>query len=786
MNHAEDFPPFRSAAVLGAGVMGAQIAAHLANTGLRVELLDLAAKDGDPNTVVETLFARAMKLRPEPCFTPDVAARVRLGNFDEHWNRLADVDWVIEAVVERLDIKQQITTRLEGTVRADAVVSTNTSGLPIHEIAAGRAEGFRRRFLGTHFFNPPRYMKLLELVPTPDTDPDVLARVVAFARLHLGKGCVVAKDTPNFIANRIGVYSILQTIRSAESMGLSFADVDALTGPLIGRPKSATYRTCDVVGLDTLVYVANSLHAAVIDENREAFAVPPVLQQLVERGATGQKAKAGFYKKAGKQILSFDPASGDYAPPPPSQLDGVDALKKAGSLADRLRALWDDQGRGGAFFRATTTDLLGYAARRIPEITDNPADLDRAIRWGFGWEMGPFEIWDALGAKRVNAELKAQGTALPDWVTDKAPPFYGASSDTGPTRGRDVLLPSGTRQSDAPPADELDLVAPGQADAALVWSSDQAALHDLGDGVACFEMRSKARTLTTGVMAGLQECLELVERGPWRGLVIGHGAEHFSPGANLVEMATAAQAGQFDEIDAIIRRFQNTIQAVHEAAKPVVVATSGRVLGGACELLMACRHPVVAVESYVGLVEIGAGLIPAGCGTMRMAAWAADRAESREPQAVQPWLQRAFQTLATATVATSGPLAQRLGFAAPAATLVRRAERRLWVAKQEVLRIASQGYLPAPAQRTVYVLGASGRAALDAAVHQMLRAGHADEGSAQIAQRLGWVITGGDLTTPAEVPEQYLLDLERETFVALLREPYTQARIAAILGKGKK
>ncbi len=777
--------PFRSAAVLGAGVMGAQIAAHLANAGLRVELLDLAGPQTPKNSVVEQLFARARALRPPPFFTEDAAAAVRLGNFDEHWDRVGDVDWVIEAVVEKLEVKRQVTARLEATLHRDAVASTNTSGLPIRDIAAGRGAAFRRRFLGTHFFNPPRYMKLLELVPTADTDRGVLERVGAFARVHLGKGCVVAKDTPNFIANRIGVYALLQAIRFAAEHGYSFEEVDALTGPLIGHAKSATFRTCDVVGIDTLVYVAQSLHAAVPhDESRAAFEVPPVLQALLAAGALGQKAKRGFYQRQGKDILSFDPARAAYVAARPLDLAEVEAIRRAGDLAARLRALWADEHRAGRFFRATTRELLGYAARRIPEITDDPADLDRALRWGFGWEMGPFEIWDALGFDSVLQDLRRHGSAVPVWVEEMArqgaPGFY---RDDGPSRA--VWLPARGYAPQPHAADEIELSRLARRPGGTAWAGDQAALLDLGDGVACFEFRSKANTLTTGVMAALVECIDLVERGPWRGMVIGNGAEHFSPGANLVEMATAAQAGEFAAIDAIIARFQQTVQRVHRAAKPVVVATAGRVLGGACELLLACPHPVAAAESYIGLVELGAGLIPAGGGTMRMAAWAADRAAAHEPSLVQPFVQRAFQTVARATVATSAHNAQQLGLLGANATIVRHADRRLSVAKQEVLRLAAEGWLP-PGVRSIWVVGEAGRSALEDGARQLLQGGLVDDYTAFVAGRLAWVLTGGALSAPASVSEQYLLDLEREAFVALLRQEGTQPRIAAIVGRGRK
>jgi 3-hydroxyacyl-CoA dehydrogenase len=781
-NRADSLLPFRSAAVLGAGVMGAQIAAHLANTGLAVELLDIAAPPGTGNQNVEALFARAAQLKPPPFFTADVAQRIRLGNFDDHWERVGEVDWVVEAVVENLAIKRSVLERLDGRVRGDAVVSTNTSGLPIHSLTAGRSASLRRRFLGTHFFNPPRYMKLLELVPTPDTDPAVVQRVAWFASLHLGKGVVVAKDTPNFIANRIGVHAILQAIRRMTEGGYSFEELDALTGPLIGRPKSATLRTCDVVGLDTLAHVAKNLHGAVPeDESRAAFEVPAVLQQLIAAGALGSKSKRGFYRKEGKAILSFDPATGQYAAPRPLQLGDLGALKKAGDLPARLRALYADGGRAGALFRAITLDTLAYSARRVPEITDSPADLDRAIRWGFGWELGPFETWDALGFERVPADLSAAKLALPRWIADVAAGEKRFYRERG--AHREVFLPArGGYAVDPVPADHIDLKVLVKDRERTLWESDQAALLDLGDGVALFEFRSKANTLSAGVMEGLELCLSRIEREDFAGLVIGNGAEHFSPGANLVEMAAAAQQQRLHDIDRMIARFQGTVQHVCDAQKPVVLSTRGRVLGGACELLLACRHPVLAAESYVGLVELGAGLIPAGGGTMRMAAVAAARARTPAASDVQPWLAAAFETVAKATVSASAHEAIRLGYAPPTATIVRNADRHLWVAAQEVRRLAAEGWLPAPARRTVRVLGKPAREAFEAGLAKMREGGLIREYDEFLGKRLAFVITGGDLSAPADVPEQYLLDLEREVFVALLREKGTQERIAAIVG----
>ncbi|MEM6647770.1 MAG: 3-hydroxyacyl-CoA dehydrogenase family protein, partial [Bacteroidota bacterium] len=406
--------PFRTVAVLGAGTMGAQIAAHCANAGLQVRLLDIAGNDGAPaNSIVEKAFKRTTKMKPAPFFTAAAQKRVKLGNFDEHWDWLAEADWIIEAVIERLDIKQSVMARIEAIARPDAIISTNTSGIPIREIAEGRSEGFRQRFIGTHFFNPPRYLKLLELIPTEDTAPEVTERVAHFGRVHLGKGIVMTNDVPYFVGNRIGIYALMKAMQYFTDDRYSIEEIDTLTGTLVGHPKSATFRTADVVGLDVMAYVASTLYEkAVDDESRAMFKVPPLVQQLVANGALGAKTRAGFYRKEGKVIKSIDPAIGKYTDPQPLDLPGTKEIKGK-PLAERLTWLFEDDGRAGQFFRETTLDLLAYAARRVPEITSNPANVDKAIRWGFSWELGPFEMWDTLGFERVRTAMHEASIALP-------------------------------------------------------------------------------------------------------------------------------------------------------------------------------------------------------------------------------------------------------------------------------------------------------------------------------------------------------------------------------------
>lgn len=776
--------PLRTAAVLGAGVMGTQISALLANAGLTVHLLDLAAPGENKNAMIESAFKKAQKQNPPIFFTTRTARRVILGNFENDWQRLAEVDWVIEAVIEDLEIKQQLMARLEAVINHRAVITTNTSGLPIHEIAQGRSLEFRQRFLGSHFFNPPRYLKLLELIPTLDTDPQVLEGLQNFGRLRLGKGVVIAKDTPGFIGNRIGMYAIMLGLRAWLEQGYTLEEIDTLTGTLVGRPKSATFRTADLVGLDTLLHVADHLYSAVRDENREIFNAPSILRQLVERGALGAKTGAGFYRKQDRQILSINPGTLTYEPAKPPHLGNLDAIAKIDDLGERLRTLYRDEGRAGAFFRTLILQLLGYSGRRIPEIADSPAALDQAIRWGFGWQLGPFQIWDALGFETVLADMQTAGITIPAWVEaarrQGSQGFYHQEGIEIPQTV--VCSPQGWLPLPVP-ADEIhltDLKAKG-----TLWENPEAALIDLGEGVALYEFRSKGNTLSMNVLKGLATVLDRIETGDFQGLVIGNDAENFSAGANLAEIGQLVLSGQFETIDQLIVQFQTLMQRIHYFPKPIVAAVQGRALGGGCELVMSCPQVVAAAESYIGLVELGVGLIPAGTGTMRMAAWAAERAAVESPHQIQPFLRTAFETVAMAKVAGSAYEAQELGFLPPTAQIVMNSDRRLYVAKQEVLCQAKAGYTPPPQRPAIMVLGRPTRTLLDHAASTLLQGGFISEYDRYLAGQLAAVITGGDLSAPALVSEAYLLQLERQAFVPLLQQPKTQERIAHLL-KTKK
>lgn len=781
-----NYKNFKTAAVLGAGVMGSQIAAHLANAGLTVWLLDIPADQGNKNAVVQQAFGKMLKMKPSPVVIDDVAGRIFTGNFEDDIDVLKKADWVIEVIIEQMDAKKALMSRIEQHVRPDAVISSNTSGLPIHEITSDCSADFRKRFLGTHFFNPPRYLKLLEIIPTPDTDPEVTARVSSFGRIHLGKGIVVAKDTPNFIANRVGTYSMMLTFGFLQK-GYSIEEIDLLTGPLTGRPKSATFRTADVVGLDTLTYVSKNLYKAIPDDSdRDVFRVPDLLLKLVEQKALGAKTGRGFYFKDGKVIKSLNPGTFAYEPPKEMDLGDLSSIKK-NSLSKRWEILFGEEGRAGDFIREHTTRMIAYAMNRIPEISDYPRDVDLAIQWGFGWQMGPFAVCDAIGPVRFSQEAGKLGLELPLWFRKMLADgdyFFFKKKENGALMH---YVPGSGYQHAEVHSDEISLAAiKSSGKDKEVWSNPEAALIDAGDGVLIYEFRSKANTLGFNVINGVFEALEFVEKGDWRGLVIANDGENFSVGANLGELAQAGLAGQFDLIEKAVHNFQKAALAIRYAQKPVVNAIRGRVLGGGVELTMGAASVVASTETYMGLVELGVGLIPAGSGTMTMVARAGESAPTQHPSHIQPFMQKVFETIAMAKVATSGQQAIDFGYLTKEQTRIAMNDaRRIHIAKEEVIRLSNQGYIAPPVRHRVFVPGKPGFAPLQNAAWQMQQAGWISEYDAYLATRLAHVMCGGELLGPEYVHEDYLIDLEREVFLSLLGEEKTRARIESILKTNK-
>jgi 3-hydroxyacyl-CoA dehydrogenase len=770
----------RRIAVLGAGVMGAQIAAHAVNAGFEVLLMDLPVDGKDRNSGIRQSFQKAMKLSPAPLASQRFAGLVTFGNFETDLHLLSNADWILEAVVERLDIKQALWAKVLDVAKPDAVLSTNTSGLPLHQIAQHFPAERRQRFMGTHFFNPPRYLHLFEMIALPDTDLGVFNAIAELARVRLGKGVVFAKDTPNFIANRIGTYAMLGVVAFLER-GYSVEELDFLSGPLSGRPNSATFRTADVVGLDTLGHVCRNLFAAIPhDDARARFEVPAVLQRLIEGGKLGSKTKAGFYFKKGQEILSLDPVALEYVPAKAVDFPELGGIKKSAPITQRIKALFTLEGRAGTFFKETLADTVWYAAHRLPEISDVPADVDNALKWGFGWEIGPFEMADAIGISHIEQQLNQHGRSLPLWCHDMlktgSATFYNASKTT-------VYGPAGLHKMNH--FDDEWSVSGLRTAAAAIWSNEEAGLLHAGDDVLLLEFRSKANTLGNNVVKAVIHAVNELESGHWKALVIGNDGANFSVGANLAEMAAQAAAGNLEGISTAIQQFQEMVQRVRYASKPVVAAVRGKTLGGGCELAMACAGVAASLETYAGLVELGVGLMPAGTGSMHFAWRAQEQAASDFPSHIQPFLVKAFETVATARVSGSAVEAIDLGYLPANTRVVLHNGRVLHAAKQWALGLAHAGYA-APARRTgIRVLGKNGRATLESAAWMMQQSGLATEYDRFLAGRFAYILTGGELTGPAEVSEDYLLKLEREVFVALLREPKTQERIKGVLTDNK-
>ena len=762
----------RSVAVLGAGTMGAQIAAQVANAGWPVLLLDL---DRD-------LAARGLRhaaaLKPDPFFTRDVRSRIRLGGFDTDLPAIAECDWIVEAVVERLDAKRALLERVEACRRADAVVSSNTSAIPVAAIAEGRGPAFRRRWLGTHFFNPPRYLRLVEVIPTADTEAEAVAAVSSFVGRQLGKGVVVARDAPGFIGNRIGLHGVASALARLAD-GYTIEEIDAVTGPAIGRPKSATFRTMDIAGIDILAHVAADLAARLAPDERPAFKLPPLVADLVERGWIGEKAGQGFYRKergaGGGTILTLDPAAMEYRPRQPPRLPALDAVRTVEDPAERVRTLFFARDRVGEFLRATLGPTLLYSAEVAAEVARSPDDVDRALRWGFGWALGPFELLDAIGLDAVlDACAPAGKTDLSPAAREWAGLAPRAEAGDRPRRVRSGPLP--------PAAPDLQVLTAARRGGGVVRRNPGASLVDVGDGVLVVEFHSKLNTLGGDAVqmlaAGAAEAAERFE-----GLVVGNDAADFCVGANLMLLLLEAQEGAWDEIDLMVRAFQSAVLGLRYSPVPVVAAPAGRTLGGGCELVLHGDRAQAAAETYMGQAEAGVGLIPAGCGTKELTLRAADAA----PPGTDPFpsLRRAFETIGFGKVSTSAAHARRLGLLRDVDGVTMDRERLMTDAKAVVRERVRAGYrAPAP-PAAIPVGGEEARAALELGIHLAWRGGAISDHDARIGRALARVMTGGDLPHATTVTEQHLLDLEREAFLGLCGEPKTLDRMRHTLKTGK-
>ena len=741
--------PIRSVAVLGAGTMGAQIAAHFANAGVPALLLDLTTD------VAREGLKRARALKPDPFFTSDTAALVTVGGLDTDLKKLAGVDWIMEAVVEQLDAKRALLEKVDAVRRPGTIVSSNTSGIPIAALGEGRSDDFRKHLLGTHFFNPPRYLHLLEIIPTADTEPAVVERVSWFADHRLGKGVVVAKDSPNFIANHIGVYGVMQVLRALASGACTIEEIDAITGPALGRPKSATFRTMDIAGIDILAHVAKNLNQP----------VPPLIAALVERGWTGEKAGQGFYKrertKSGSEILTLDPATMTYRPQQPAKLPSLEAAKSIENIGERIKTLFFGKDKVGQFLRDTLGPTLLYAAKVAPDIAYSTEDVDRAMKRGFGWELGPFEILNALGPDAVAAAVGGPERAAPRQKADSSPSAAVVERQATAVVGR----PFQGRQEK------------------IVKKNAGASLVDLGDGVLGVELHSKANAIGADTIQMLQAGVKEAAAN-FAALVVFTNATNFSVGANLMLVLLEAQEGNWDEIDLMVRTFQNTTQALRHADVPVIVAPAGLTLGGGCEITLHGDRVQAAAESYIGQVEVGVGLIPAGGGCKELLARAV--ADLPSPQAdLLPFVQRVFELTGLGKVSTSAPDARRLGFLTDADAISMNRDRLTADAKALALERVREGY-QRPAPRTaIPVGGETVLAALKLGVHLAWRAGRISDHDAVVGRALANVLAGGPLPYQTTVSEQYLLDLEREAFLKLCGERKTLERIQHTLKTGK-
>ena len=760
-------------AVVGAGTMGAQIAAHIANVGIPCDLLDIPPTELTPeeranhltldnpavrNRIAQSALDRMKSAKTRsPFYVPDAAELIRVGNLHDHAEWLADADWIIEAVVENLDVKKQVHGRINQHRRHGTLVSSNTSGISIRNIAEDLSQDYQECFLGTHFFNPPRYMYLIELIPTDTTRPDLVEFISDFAEYTLGKGIVHCKDTPNFIANRIGIFSVLHTIHLMLEEGYTIDEVDAITGPPMGRPRSATFRLGDIIGLDVLVDVANNVYQnAPNDERREVFRVPDFILQMVKKGWLGEKTGGGFYQRrrgeSGSEIWTLDYNTLEYVPHSEVRFDSVDGVRRIADAGERLKRLIDSDDRAGQFAWKCLSHTMRYAASRIPEISDDLESIDNVMKWGFNWEHGIFEAWDAIGVPESVERMKAEDHTIPPLVANLLDSghtaFHKTSSKSQPVKSN--------------------------ADASLI---------DMGDGVLCLEFHSKMNAIDNPSIEMMFEALDEVERN-FEGLVIGNHADNFSVGANLALMLERARNGDWKALEAMISAYQRANMKFRLSPKPVVTAPTGMTLGGGCEIAFGADRICAAAETYIGLVEVGVGLIPAAGGVKEMAIRCLEDVPLDTDAEPFPHIKRAFETIAYAKVSENAAHAKQLGYLREADTVSINRMHHLHDAKQLVLAMAAEGYQE-PQPRQVFVLGEAGLDRLRSEIDLARCAGHLSDHDVKILNQLAYVLCGGELSTPQSVSEDYLLELEREAFLGLCGEEKTHQRIEYTLKTGK-
>lgn len=779
----------KKVAVLGSGVMGSRIACHFANIGLQVLLLDIIPKDADAksrNKLVNDALASALKSNPSPIYSKGLAKNITTGNFDDDMPKIAGCDWVIEVVVERLDIKQKVFENVEKYRKQGSLITSNTSGIPIHLMAEGRSEDFRKHFCGSHFFNPPRYLKLLEIIPTADTLPEVVDFLLGYGEKYLGKTTVLAKDTPAFIGNRIGVFSIMSILHYAEKTGISIEEVDKLTGPVIGHPKSATFRTSDVVGLDTMVHVANGLSQGVPnDEAKDFFKIPEFVTKMVSNNWLGSKTNQGFYKKekvdGANQFYTLDLKTLEYQPSKKVKFPSLETTKTVDNLKDRMKILFAAKDKAGDFYRAIFYQLFAYSSNRIPEISDELYKIDAAVNAGFGWEMGPFEKWDALGVETTVKAMEAEGHKPAAWVYEMLK--SGAVSFYKIQDGKRLYYDIKSKTYLVIPGTEDFILLDTIRAANTIWKNNGTTITDLGDGIINLEFHTKMNTIGGEVIEGINKAITLAEQS-YKGLVISNEGANFSAGANVGMIFMMAVEQEFDELNMVIKAFQNTMMRIRYSSIPVVAAPHQMALGGGCELCLHADKVVAHAELYMGLVEFGVGLIPGGGGTKEFALRLSD--ELQEGDIELNNFRDRFLTIGQAKVSTSAHEAFELGYLKKGRDLVVVSRNRvLSEAKKQCLLMANEGYVQPVPRKDIRVLGKQALGLGYVGANTMFSGNYISEHDVKISQKLAYVLAGADLSQPTLVSEEYLLNLEREAFVSLCAERKTLERIQSILTGGK-
>lgn len=780
-------------AVLGSGVMGSRIACHFANIGVEVLLLDIVPKEAIDSTdknarnkIVNDALQFALKSNPSPIYSKSYVSRITTGNMDDDMAKIADCDWIIEVVIERLDIKKQVFENVEKYRKPGTLITTNTSGIPIHLMLDGRSEDFQQHFCGTHFFNPPRYLKLLELIPSPKTSPEVMAFLEDYGQRFLGKTTVVCKDTPAFIANRIGVYSIMSLFHTVTEMGLTVEEVDKLTGPVIGRPKSATFRTCDVVGLDTLVHVANGVKDnCPNDEANATFEIPSYINKMVENNWLGSKTKQGFYKKVktddGKsEIHALNLSTLEYAPSQKVKFATLEMTKTIDDLKERMKVLINGQDKAGEFYRKSFFGLFAYVSNRIPEITDAIYKIDDALCAGFGWSLGPFANWDAVGVEKAVEEMEKMGISPNPWVKEML--AAGIKSFYKVEKGAKYYYDINSKSYQMVPGSDEVLSLETLREENTIWKNAGATIVDLGDGIINLEFHTKMNTIGAEVIEGINKAIDLAEE-KYKGLVIYNDGDNFSAGANVGMIFMMAAEQEYDELNFAIKTFQDTMMRVRYSSIPVIVAPHNLALGGGCEMSMHADKVIAHAETYMGLVEFGVGVIPGGGGTKEFALRASDEYNDGIRLNV---LRNRFLTIGQAKVGTSAQEAFELGYLRQGTDewIVSR-KHQLSYAKQAALNLAEKGYTKPLQRNDIKVLGNEGLGIVYVGANSMKSGNFISEHDQLISEKLGYVLCGGNLSQPTEVNEQYLLDMERKAFLELCQQRKTLERLQSIITTGK-